>query len=431
MRASLLLLPLASLLPGCFDDTWAPPDVVADRLVPGALHVGALLPLSDGAGLSHRDALLLASERVAAAGRPGGRELVPIVLDSAPSRTVGAAAVADEVQRRVRLLASYGVPALIVAGDNATLASRRAAASDGLLVLTYAASSDAVLAALGGRRPPTFRRGPPASAVGPVLATLAREAGHEALATVRLAGDAFGEELTAAAQAEFETHGGRVAASIQLDPARPSELRERLVTLLAAGPDVVLPALPAEHLARVVNEASALGAKPSWVLPHTAVSPAFVDNVTDLGPLSGAPALAPAPGQGAAYSEFEALFLARFGRAPGPLDSLAWDALHLVALAAARAAAELPHGTPPVGRDLARHLPPVTAAPGERHSPDGLASALRALAAGASVEYVGAYAEYDLRPSGESVGELPLQVYRIDAETGTFLPTEQRVVRAD
>ena len=430
MRAPALLL-LAALLPGCFEDAWAPPDVVEDQLVPGALHVGALLPLSDGTGLSHRDALLLAAERLAAAGPLGGRAVVPIVVDGAPERSVGRAGVVEEVERRVRLMASHGVPALIVADDATALAAQGAATAEGLLIVAYAATSETVIEGPGARRPPTFRLAPPARLIGPVLAAMARESGHGTLAVVRLADDAGGAALAESLEGAFVALGGVPVEGLVLEPLRPWTLRERLGRLLAARPDVIVPALPAAHAARLVNEVAALGGGPSWLLPPAAVSEAFLESVADLGPLSGAAALAPSPGQGGSFSDFEAMFRERYGRAPGPLDSLAWDSLVLVALAAASAAAEAPQGTLPVGRDLARHLPPVTAPPGRRLGPAGLAEALAALVAGESVEYAGAYAEYDVEPSGGISGELPLQVYRIDARTGTFVPTEQQVVVAE
>ena len=64
---------LALLATACYSDVHQPADVVASQLVPGAVHLGALLPLSEGTGLSHRAAVTLAAEQVATAGRAGGR----------------------------------------------------------------------------------------------------------------------------------------------------------------------------------------------------------------------------------------------------------------------------------------------------------------------------------------------------------------------
>jgi len=431
------LLPVLLLLSACYSDVHVPADVVAGQLEPGAVHLGVLLPLSEGTGLSHRDAVRLAEERVAAAGLAGGRPVVAVVADSRPEAVVGRSGVEAEVERRVRLLAGYGVPALVVAGDASALAARRAAASDGLAVLSYAAGAAELLETGEGRRAPAFSLAPPLRLVGPVLAALAAEAGHARLGVLRLEGDPFGEALAAAVEAEFAARGGWFLQDATLDPERPRALRDRLLPLLAAGPDVLIPALPPADAARLVNEVAALGADVGWVLPHTVVSPAFLDNVADLGPLAGAPALAPALGEGSGYADFEEAFAARFARPPAPFDSLAHDAFVLLALAAARAAAEVlgtgqvPASSPPVGRDLARHLPAVSAPPGERVGPADLGHALEILDAGGSVEYVGAWADVRLRADGEVVGDLPLQVYRLDANVAVFRPTEVRVVRAE
>ncbi len=176
---------IALPLPGCFEDLQHPSAVVADQLVEGALHIGALLPLSEGGGLSQRDAVLMAADDATA---EGPLKFAVVVADSRPERIAGLTGVDTEVRRRLELLRRAGAPAVVVADDATAVTARRAGDSRGPVVMSYAASSDAPFEVPRGA--PSFRLGPPDSLLGPALAALAARASGS-VAVLGVQGDPF------------------------------------------------------------------------------------------------------------------------------------------------------------------------------------------------------------------------------------------------
>ena len=370
---------VAGILAGCFEDLQHPSDIVADQLVEGAVHIGALLPLSDGGGLSQRDAVLMAAED---ATRDAGITFAIVLADSHPERITGLAGVDTELRRRLELLRRAGAPAVVVADDATAVTARRAGDSRGPVVMSYAASSDAPFDVLRGA--PSFRLGPPDSVLGPAIAALASGA-QGGVAVLALDGDPASMGLRAAIEAALVAGGDVLIEGAWLDPLAQGGQRERVGPVLARRPGVIIPALPPAMAAAVINEALPMSSA-RWVLPPTAVSPAFLDNVADPDALDGALAIAPATG-----STFTAQFQERTGRSPAPYDSLAYDAVRLLALAAGRT--EL---SDPSGRDLARELP--------------------------GLDYAGAYTSWRLRGDGRVDSDHPLQVFTFDAATRSFVP---------
>ena len=373
------LASIALILPGCFEDLQHPSDIVADQLVPGAVHVGALLPLSEGSGLSQRDAVLMAAEDASA---DSGLTIAAVVADSRPERIAGRAGIDTEVRRRLELLRRAGAPAVVVAEDSTAVTARRFGDSRGPVVMSYAASSDAPFDVPRGA--PSFRLGPPDSVLGPALAA---RAGPDA-AVLSLEGDPFGEGLRAAVEAAIVQAGDPLIEGARLDPLAGGGQRERVGPVLARGPKAIVLALPAGAAAAVINEALPRSEGIRWVLAPTAVSPAFVDNVADPDALAGAVAVAVAP---AVSSEFSARFQERLGRAPAPYDALAYDAVRLLASAAALSGLDAP-----TGRDLARALP--------------------------GLDHAGEYTRWKLRLDGRADADHPLQAFRFDAATRSFFP---------
>lgn len=376
-------------LPGCFDDLQHPSDPVADQIVPGAMHIGALLPLSDGTGLSERDAVLMAVED---ANALGGLTFAAIVADSRPERLTGLSGIDTEVRRRLELLRRADAQAVVVADDATAVTARRAGDSRGPVVVSYAASSDAPFDLTRGA--PSFRLGPPDEALAEAIAALSgRVAGG--VAVLALQDDPYGVGLREAVEAALGRRGIYVVEGAWLDPLARGGQGDLVAPVLARSPGTIVPALPAGVAASVINEALPRSPEVAWVLPPSVVSPAFLDNVADLDALDGALAVAPAAGSGEAWSEFVAGFLARTGRAPAPYDALAYDAVRLVAAAANRWREAGGAGSPS-GRDLARELP--------------------------ATAYSGAYTSWKLRLSGMADATHPLQVFRLDAATRSFFP---------
>jgi ABC-type branched-subunit amino acid transport system substrate-binding protein len=375
-----MILAIALLAPGCFEDLQHPSDVVADQLVDGAVHIGALLPLSEGGGLSQRDAVRMAAEDASAVGP---HTIAVVVADSRPERIAGLDGVDTEVRRRLELLRRAGAPAVVVADDGAAVTARRFGDSRGPVVMSYAASSDAPFEVLRGA--PTFRLGPPDSVLGPALAALASR-GPQGTAVLAVQGDPFGVGLRAAVESALADSGRTVVQGAWLDPRIQGGQPERVAPVLARSPSTIVLALPAGIAAAVINEALPRSQGIDWVLAPTVVSPAFLDNVADPQALDGALAIAPATG-----SRFASRFLERTGRAPAPNDSLAYDAVRLLASAAALTGLDAP-----TGRDLARELP--------------------------GLDHAGEYTQWRLLPDGRADADHPLQVFRFDAATRSFFP---------
>jgi branched-chain amino acid transport system substrate-binding protein len=432
MRVLTLVLALG-LTAACYSEEFGAggPDIVVDQLEPGALHIGVMLPLADGTGVSQRDAVLLAVDAVNGAGLPGGLRVKPIIVESQPVQVVGRADVDAEVRRRVDLMEAHGVPALVVGGDRAAAVATPEAVLGGLTIISFSATA----AALGNRAHPfaerAFRLAPPVRLIGGVMAGLARDAGRRRLAVIQRQGDPFGNGLGQAVEEAHRLTGGAVLDPVLLDAFLEFDHQGRLGQLLEREPDVIVPALSAIDMARVVNEVAALGGRPGWLLPHTAVGPTFIGNVAAPAALSGALAVAPVSGQGDGHAWFAARMEERFGHAVGAFDALAFDAVALLALASARALREPRDGNPVAGAELPRHIRAVANGPGRRLGPAELREALGVLAAGDEIEWTGAWADFDLASTGEPLGELALQIYSFDAATKGFAPLEVRTVRSE
>ena len=118
LRATVALALTLAMPCACHEDLQHPSDFVADQWVAGALPIAALLPLSEGAGLSARDAVRLAADDAGAALNDA--VFATLVADSAPSRITGGAGIETELRRRLALLRGAGAPAVVVADGAAT-----------------------------------------------------------------------------------------------------------------------------------------------------------------------------------------------------------------------------------------------------------------------------------------------------------------------
>ncbi len=384
-------LSLALALPcACHEDLQHPSDFVADQWVEGALPIAALLPLSEGVGLSARDAVRLAAEDAGVVAEDVA--FATVVADSAPSRITGVEGIDTELRRRLALLRGAGVPAVVVADGAAARVARQSGDSRGPVVLSYALSGGD--SASSGRGAPTFMLGPSHDHVGRLMASVALDVGPS-VAVLTLAGDPEGASLRAAVEAAVVAGGGHVVEGAWLDPLAAGGQRERVAPVLARAPAVVVPALPAGVIASVVNEAMPSTPAVAWLFPPWAVSPSLVDNLSDPAALEGSRAVAPGAGVGPMWGDFVARFVERTGRAPAPFDALAYDAVRLVAAAAGRWMDAGGSGVPSA-RDLARELP--------------------------EVDHGGAYSRWRLRADGGADAQRPLQVFRFDATTRSFFP---------
>jgi len=236
--------------------------------------------------------------------------------------------------------------------------------------------------------------GPSHDRVGRLMASVALDVGPS-VAVLALAGDPEGQSLRAAVEAAVVQAGGHVVQGAWLDPLAAGGQRERVGPVLARGPAVVVPALPAGVIASVVNEGMAASPAVAWLFPPWAVSPSLVDNLAHPVALEGSLAVAPGAGVGPMWGDFVARFVERTGRAPAPFDALAYDAVRLVAAAAVRWMEAGGAGVPSA-QDLARELP--------------------------GVDHGGAYSRWRLRSDGRADAQRPLQVFRFDATTRSFFP---------
>ncbi len=287
-------LSLALALPcACHEDLQHPSDFVADQWVEGALPIAALLPLSEGVGLSARDAVRLAAEDAGVVAEDVA--FATVVADSAPSRITGVEGIDTELRRRLALLRGAGVPAVVVADGAAARVARQSGDSRGPVVLSYALSGGD--SASSGRGAPTFMLGPSHDHVGRLMASVALDVGPS-VAVLTLAGDPEGASLRAAVEAAVVAGGGHVVEGAWLDPLAAGGQRERVAPVLARAPAVVVPALPAGVIASVVNEAMPSTPAVAWLFPPWAVSPSLVDNLSDPAALEGSRAVAPGAGVG-------------------------------------------------------------------------------------------------------------------------------------
>jgi branched-chain amino acid transport system substrate-binding protein len=343
-----------------------------------AVTVGLLLPFtgaSSATASNFERAVLYAADRINDGGGVHGRRV----------RIVSGDTHSDVERSRASTDALIAAGAVVVIGpessDIATAIAPTLAAHGVVFLspLVGAANESSV-----DCTHPWFRLAPSARSLGEALAKLAL-AENLGSTAVLFATGSYDAALGSAASTRLTALGGRVALTLELDPAAQtyaSAVRE----VMAAGPDAIVLATPPRTAALVVNELDALSpSRPRWFLSPLLKTEVLVENVA-AGALEGA--LGVAPKIYDATTAFPDAFASRW-QGDQPLEGayFYYDAMGLLAFALEGAMTGA-GGSVDVAA-LQAAIFDAAAPPGEAAGWDELESGLARLRAGSDIYYSG------------------------------------------
>jgi branched-chain amino acid transport system substrate-binding protein len=379
-------LGLGGLAAGCASD-----DSDGDDL--GELKVGVLVPLTgDAASLGGPGARAaqLAAARINGAARGGGSgPSVSLVQEDTRTDPVGAQRAAT------KLIDGDGVPAIagpwaswetIPTADNVTVAAG--------VPIVSPSSTDPAITELDDDGL-VFRTAPSDAMQGRALAGMAAaRLGPTARIVTASRGDAYGAAVIREFTEAWEAGGGTVVRDVVYDPRAPG--LDAAARRIARGrPDgwVIIDAAetwPATGSALV----RAGGWDPARTFTADSLRspslPAEAGTRATAGIRGTMPTSLGAPGGDA----FDALWAREVGGERREYDAQSFDAVVLIALAAAAAGSSDPAA-------IAAEIPAVSAPPGHRYSLRRLREALNAAASGRDVDYEGASGPVDLDANGD------------------------------
>ena len=351
------------------------------------LKLGLLLNFSEGStgrAVDRKRAFDLAIGHLNAAGGVLGQQVAVAVGDS----TLKPAAAVAEARR---LVEAEGIHALVGPSSSANTlpVAEQVTGPAGIPTVTPSASSPKLTEAADGDF--LFRTVLSDSAQGPVLARVTRERGYDNVG-VLYRNDAWGAGLAAA----FTDAWDREITVAGFDPAQTTFVPELRGTAAAGAEALVVIAFEAEA-AIIIREAIDHGLYRQFTFGDAARSPAVVRAVggKHLGGMYGT-AGASAPDNPVAAA-WEAAFVAEYGQLPVfTYVKETYDAAIALALAAQAAGSTS-------GALIRDQLRAVGSAPGTvvGAGAEGVAAALRILAAGGAVDYEGAAVTLDWDGNGD------------------------------
>lgn len=263
-----------------------------------------------------------------------------------------------------------------------------------------------------------FRTAPSDILQGKVMADLVREKlGPGASVVTANRNDAYGVSLMKTFTESYTALGGKVIRNVAYNP-RATSLNSEAGQIVDGSPDGWVVADFPETWAKM---GPALVRTGRWDPAKTFTSDGLRSN--DLPTQTGVPATegmqgsVPTSLEAPAGDAFDALWRREVGEARQTYDAQNFDAVILIALAAARAGAADP-------ADIVRYLPEVSGPPGEKFTFQQLDQALTAVANGEDIDYEGASGPIDL----DSNGDPAAANYGIWSYTGGKLVDSDQVI---
>ena len=349
-----------------------------------ALRMGLLLNFSDAGDRDLRRAFDLALEHLNAAGGVLGHPVESVIAEPTadPAEAVAAAR---------RLIEEGGAHVLVGPGTSATSIPVAEQVSGPLEIPTISFSATSPQLAAAADRDFLFRTALSDDAQGPIMARVAREMGFENMALI-YHDDPWGQGLAAAFAAAWS---GPLTA-VALDPA-PGGIPAALRRSKSAGAEGLVVAAFEEDGIAIVREALARGLYDQFIFSDALKSLTVAQEV-GASRVAGSYGVSAASDRGSAASAaWEAAYRARYGELPVlAFVKETYDAAIALGLAAEAAGST-------DGAAIRDRLRAVGGAPGTvaHAGPEGVAAALRLLAAGGEVDYQGAAATLDWDANGD------------------------------
>lgn len=377
-------LGVGGIAAGCGDDDSGGGDV-------GELKVGVLVPLTGGLGPfggPGAQAAALAAEQVNAAAGDSGINVTLVQEDTKSEATAAQEAA-------TKLIEADGVTA--IAGpwgtDEVTGVAENVTVPAGIPVVSPSATQPAITELDDDGL--VFRTPPNDAIQGRVLAQLvARELGADATLNTGGRNDSYGTALIEEFTKAWEAGGGTVAKNVLYNPKAASVASEAQ-QLASGNPDgwMII-----DYAADWAKMGPALVRTGDWDPAKTFTGDGLKSSSLpqDIGQpaTEGMRATAPTSSDAPAGSQFDALWKAEVGEPRQTYDAQNFDAVILIALAAAAGGSSDP-------ASIAENLQAVSGPPGTKYTYEQLQEALAAAADGEDIDYEGASGPIDFDDNGD------------------------------
>jgi branched-chain amino acid transport system substrate-binding protein len=356
------------------------------------IRVGFIAPLSGNdasVGIGTFNGAQLALDHINAAGGVHGRKLTLVRRDDTGEAERGAEVAADLVKQQVVGIVGptwSGVAKAIV--ETVTRAAGIPTVSPGATSPQLATFDDGGL---------FFRTIPSDTLQGKAMSKLVQEDGHTHI-VVLARNNPYGNGFADALVADFTAAGGKALKINHGDTDQPNF--QEIRTKIPAGVTAVCLVGYVGDGASIFRDwiATSQHADWKWYFGESIRNASFAQNVANNARLEGMKGTLPLAG-GTYIGDFNAAYVAKFGREPGIYDGFAYDATMLIALALVRGQANTPAAVKANIIAVSSQGPKQTG-----FGQAGFTDAVAKLAAGGNVDYEGVSGSVDMDTDGEMKG---------------------------
>ncbi len=354
--------------------------------------IGALIPMTgdlQAYGKSCLTGVKLAVEQINEDGGVFGKELAIKIGDTQTKPQSGI----DAAQKLVSIENVFGIVGALSSG--VTIPVAQSVTSNAKVPQVSPASTSPVITDLSDKDY-LFRSVPSDAFQGVALAEVIDEAGYKNVATLYVNND-YGEGLAQSFKGAFEKKGGVVSASLAYEPGNAS-YRGELAKAASKDAEALLLIGYPENGITILRQALEEGYFSTFVYSDGLKAPEIIAAI-GAKYLNGSFGTAPqAMKDTEAAQLYDKAYKKRFGEAPPkPYIDTSYDAVYVLALAAEKAGSDK-------GADVQKELRNVANPPGEKILPGQWAKAVKLIAEGKEIQYVGASGSIDFDDVGDVSG---------------------------
>lgn len=365
--------------------------------VPGAfakdqVKIGALIPMTgdlQAYGKSCLTGIKLAAEEINEDGGVFGKELSVKIGDTQTKPQSGI----DAAQKLVSIESVFGIVGALSSG--VTIPVAQSVTSNAKVPQVSPASTSPVITNLSDKDY-LFRSVPSDAFQGVALSEVINEAGYKNVAALYVNND-YGEGLAQSFKAAFEKMGGTVSASLAYEPGNAS-YRGELAKAASEDAEALLLIGYPENGITILRQALEEGYFSNFVYSDGLKAPEIIKTI-GAKYLNGSFGTAPQAMKDTKSAQlYDEAYKNKFGEAPPkPYIDTSYDAVYVLALAAEKAGSDK-------GADVKKELRNVANPPGEKILPGQWAKAVKLIADGKEIQYVGASGSIDFDDAGDVSG---------------------------
>lgn len=365
---------------------------VTPALAEETVQIGALMPMTgdlQAYGTSCYTGAQLAAEQINAAGGILGAKLAIKLGDSQTKPQPGI----DAAQKLVSVESVPGMVGALSSGVTIPVASS-VTSSAGVVQISPASTSPVITTLKDNDF--LFRSVPSDAFQGVALAQVVAEGGFKNVAVLYVNND-YGEGLAVSFEKAFKQKGGTVSQSLPYEPGNAS-YRGELSKAASEGAEALLLVGYPENGITIIRQALEEGLFQKFLYTDGLKAPEIIEAI-GAKYLEGSYGTAPqTPSDSPAAQNYLKAYKKRFGEIPPkPYIDTTYDAVYVLALAIQKAGKA-------DGKALKAELRNVSNPPGEKVLPGEWAKAVKLLAEGKDIDYVGASGSLNFDENGDVSG---------------------------